>query len=188
MVGDPTWGEPATRVVPGGDAIEGRQEDRRRDGRIGDPERSAGHAGLDVAAEARFVGVSSTQDGGAALGAKRSPLVDEHGGLADVRHEDRDVGPDERAQGFDCVAGAAGLDLRFGGVRRDFEPACCAVDDGPEDVLLGGDVGIQARALDLEGPRDVADARARVAVRPEEVAGDVLDGAAAGDFDHLASS
>src|SRR6185369_1605565 len=97
---------------------------------------------LDPAAESRLVGVASIQDGGTALGAQRSPFVDEDAGLPDIRSEDGDVRPDEGAEGFDRVARAIRLGLRFGSVRSDLEAAGCAVDDGPEDVFLRRDVGV----------------------------------------------
>jgi hypothetical protein len=61
--------------------------------------------------------------------------------------------------------------------RRD------AVDDRAEYVLLRRDVRVEAGPADVEGLRDVADARGRVAVPAEQVAGRVLDGAATGRFD-----
>ena len=63
------------------------------------------------------------------------------------------------------------LDRVGGGLEAGGRP----LDDRPQDVLLRGDVGVQAGALDVDRARDVADARARVAVLVEERAGRVLD-------------
>ena len=64
---------------------------------------------------------------------------------------------------------------RLGGRRGRFEGRGRAVDDREEDVLLRCDVGVEARALDVERLGDVADARRRVAVRVEQLAGHFVD-------------
>jgi hypothetical protein len=70
------------------------------------------------------------------------------------------------------------------GVRGGFEPHSHPVHDGPQDVLLGGDMRVQAGPLDVERPRDIAHARPGVAPLAEERARDVLDLAASRRLDH----
>ena len=65
--------------------------------------------------------------------------------------------------------------LGLGGGRGRLEVGRGPIDDREEDVLLRRDVGVQAGALDVEGLGDVADARRRVAVRVEQLAGHLVD-------------
>ena len=104
--------------------------------------------------------------------------MDEHRRLADVLGHHTHVGADEPGE---AVVGIAGLGGRCVGSR--LEARRDPVDDCPEHVLLRGDVGIQARAADVEHAGDVADARRRVALLAEELAGRILDGAAPGGLD-----
>ena len=60
-------------------------------------------------------------------------------------------------------------------VERRLEIAGRALDDRPQEVLLGRDMGVQAGALDVEGAGDVADAGRGVAVRVEQLARRVVD-------------
>src|SRR5438094_10046283 len=70
-------------------------------------------------------------------------------------------------------------------IGRVLERGRGVIDDRPEDILLGGDVGVEAGALDVECAGDVANARRRVAVGVEQLAGDLVDLATAGArFDH----
>ena len=123
----------------------------------------------------RLVGVAAVGDrrrGGS--GREVAPLVDEDAGPLDVVGDDLRRGPDERGEPVDrgrhdCAASAAAPRPR---ARSNASPS---VDDRPEDVLLRGDVGVQAGALDVERAGDVANAGRRVAVRVEQRAGGVLD-------------
>ena len=96
---------------------------------------------------------------------------------------DLDMGLDEGGEPLDGVRIAG---LIHGSVRRVLERRGRPIDDRPEEVLLRGDVGVQARALDVDRPGDVAHARPRVAALVEERAGGSLDLASAGGFDQQA--
>jgi len=58
MVGDPVCAEPAVRPIPGGDAIEGGQDESGSKGAIGRPEGPDGGAIVDHRTESRLVGVA----------------------------------------------------------------------------------------------------------------------------------
>src|SRR4029078_8901896 len=82
-----------------------------------------------------------------------------------------DVGLDEGGEPVDRVA-AGRVAERL--VRAPLEGGRRRGDDPPEDVLLRRNVGVEAGALDVERAGDVADARGRVAVRVEQLAGNLL--------------
>jgi len=73
---------------------------------------------------------------------------------------------------------------RLDGIGGGFEAIGRALDDRPQDFLLRGYVRVQAGALDVHGPSDVAHARPRVPLFMEEGAGRVLDLLATGGLDH----
>ncbi len=105
--------------------------------------------------------------------------MDEHRRLAHVVGRDADMGAHERPQSVHRIGGR-----RRGGRRSAFEPGCDPIDDRPQELFLRGDVRVQAWAADVERARDVADARRRVAVPAEQVAGRILDGATPWCLDH----
>jgi hypothetical protein len=79
--------------------------------------------------------------------------VDEDAGPLDVVGDDADVGADQRDQ-VDARAerpppGSAASTIVAPASKRVASP----LDDGPEDVLLRGDVGVQAGALDVRRAR-----------------------------------
>ncbi len=59
--------------------------------------------------------------------------------------------------------------------HRRVKPLRRPADDRPEHVFLGGDMGIEAAALHVEGARDVSHARRAVAALAEERARHILD-------------
>ena len=145
---------------------------------IGQREGARSDAVGDRRPEARLVGVAAFEHGLAPLLGQVAPLVDEHRRLADVLGHHVHVGADEPGEE---IVGIAGFGGRCVGGR--FEARGDPIDDRPEHVLLRGDVGVQARAADIEHAGDVADARCRVALLAEELAGRILDGAAPGGLD-----
>ncbi len=180
--------EPPIGSVPGDEAVERGQDVGGRRDRV---DRDEG-AGLDAVAdrgpEAGLVGVATPRDVVAPAAIERAPLVDEDAGPLDVVGDDPDVGPDERDQ---VDAGAEHQRARVGRLDRvggGLEPGGRPLDDRPQDFLLRGDVGVQARALDVDRARDVAHARPRVAVLVEERACCVLDRLAPGRLDHRGSA
>ena len=182
MIGDSIGREAARRVVPGGDTVDCAQDRARRDGRVGQGESADGNAVLDVAPEPRLVGVTPLQDGCPAVGTERPPLVDEHPRLVHIGSHDAHMCADQRRDGFGRVTGSARRRLGLRAIRGTLEATGRPIDDRPQNVLLGGDVGVQAGALDGKRPCDVADARRGVATLAEEVARDVLDGLATGEL------
>src|SRR5688572_16727036 len=100
------------------------------------------------------------------------PLGDEYAGAPGIRGDNLDVRLDERGEAVDGIA--------IGCVRRctvgsALERGRSAIDDRPEDILLRGNVGVEARALDVERARNVPDRRRRIAVRVEQLAGNLVD-------------
>ena len=146
----------------------------------GDLEDARSDAVGDRRAEARLVGVAAARDLVAPVALQRAPLVDEHAGPLDVVGDDADVRPDERDQVHATTehqrARVGCLDRIGGGLELRGH----LLDDRPQDVLLGRHVGIQAGALDVDRPGDVAHARAGVATLAEQRAGRVLDRLASG--------
>ena len=101
-----------------------------------------------------------------------APLGDEDAGSLRVDRDDLDVRLDERREPIHRVAGRA---LGKRGVGGRLERRRRPIDDRPEEVLLGGHVGVEAGALHVERSGDVADARRRVAVGVEQLSGDRVD-------------
>ena len=85
MVGDAVGAEAAVRSIPGGDAVEGGQDERRGDRRVGLAERADGDSVLDRRPEAPLVGVAALGDGCAAVGREVAPLGDEDAGPLGIR-------------------------------------------------------------------------------------------------------
>ena len=112
------------------------------------------------------------RDRGAAVAGEVAPFGDEDAGALRVGGDDIDVSLNQRRQALDWIRGG-GLRLSFVGLR--LEGGGGSVDDRPQDVFFGRHVGIEAGALDIERPGDVADARRRVAVRVEQLARNLFD-------------
>jgi hypothetical protein len=92
------------------------------------------------------------------------------------------MGPDEGPERSRRVTGVLELRACLGRIGCRLEPRGRAIHDRPQDVLLRGDVGVQAGAANVERLGDVADARAGITALAKQVAGDVLDGPSTRDF------
>jgi len=112
--------------------------------------------------------------------------MDEHAGALDVVGDDLDMRSNQRDE-MGARAGAEGAGVvRLCVVGSGLEAVRGPLDDRPQDVLLRRDVGVEAGALDVHGPRDVAHAGPRIPVLVEQGAGGVFDGLPPGRLDHRA--
>src|SRR5258708_217805 len=88
VVGDPVCAEAAARPIPGGDAVEGGQDEGGGEGGVGRPEGPDGGAIVDHGAEAGLVGVAPLRDRGAAISGEVAPFGDEDAGALRVGGDD----------------------------------------------------------------------------------------------------
>ena len=102
-------------------------------------------------------------------------------GVMSMGHALSEIRPDmlvvyaDRFEGFAAVIAGTQMNVPTAHVEGGDLTEGGALDDRPQHVLLRGDVCVQAGALDVERPGDVAHARPGIAMLTEERAGDVLD-------------
>src|SRR5919198_1805295 len=175
-------GQAAVGSVPARDAVEGGEDERRCEPGVDSLEFARPHSFVDHIAESGFVGITPLQDGVAARFGQMAPFMDEDTGKLRVVGDHTDMGPDERGEPFSWSR----VRHRVARIcRRSLEGGRGSVDDRPQDVLLRRDVRIEAGALDVERPGDVADAGRRVPALAEETARHALDRPASGTgFDY----
>ena len=159
------------------------QDERRGHRGVNGLEGPGCHAVRDDAPEPQLVRVAATGDLRASVARERPPLVHEDARPLDVVGHDRHVRLRQRGQPRGVAVVRVGARSQ-GGVRGRLEPRRRPLHDRPEDVLLGRDVRVEARALDVERPGDVAHARTGVATLAKERAGHVIDLAATRRLDH----
>ncbi len=158
LLGERVGPEPSVRPVPVGHAVHGRQDEDGGDRGVGGLELAGGDALADDPLEVALVG-------GAGAGHGQEDL----GPVASTGHHSH-VGADHGPQALRGRPRPV-RDRPHGGV----EAVRRLLDDGGEHRLLGGDVGVEAAALQVEGLGDVAHAGGRVAAVAEQGAGHVLD-------------
>jgi hypothetical protein len=158
-----------------GDAVHGREDEDGGHPGVGGRQLPRGDALADHPLEVPLVGGAGAGHGLATLRGQEGPLEQEDLGPVAAGGHHPHVGADHGPQALGGRPRPVG-ERPHGGV----EALGGLLDDGGQHRLLGGDVGVEAAALQVEGLGDVAHAGGRVAAVAEERAGHVLDLAPAG--------